>query len=199
MAQRANVSAAWYALARTGARGAPSAEVLERISRALMLTTPGREHSSSSSRGDIRPRFIARRGKVSRRASSECSTRWSSFRVREDGHVGSRGVESRGVGVCSATKISRATKRNILRRIFTDPQSRAAQMDWESVARFAVAAFRADTARAGASANVQALVERTAAGCVPISKRIWRENEVSLHGEGTKRLRHPIAGLLGAG
>ena len=25
--------------------------------------------------------------------------------------------------------------RNILRRIFTDPQSRAAQLDWESVAR----------------------------------------------------------------
>jgi PAS domain-containing protein len=35
-------------------------------------------------------------------------------------------------------------QRNILRRIFFDPQVRAVQLDWQSVARFAVAAFRAD-------------------------------------------------------
>jgi hypothetical protein len=43
-------------------------------------------------------------------------------------------------------------QRNILRLIFLDPSVRAAQLDWESVARFVVAAFRADAARAGAAA-----------------------------------------------
>ena len=38
-------------------------------------------------------------------------------------------------------------QRNILRRIFFDLQARAAQLDWQSVARFAVAAFRAEPAR----------------------------------------------------
>ena len=40
-------------------------------------------------------------------------------------------------------------QRNILRFIFLDPRARAAQYDWESVARFVVGAFRVDAARAG--------------------------------------------------
>ncbi|MGH0354348.1 hypothetical protein [Sinorhizobium meliloti] len=40
-------------------------------------------------------------------------------------------------------------ERNILLRMFLDPATRAAQSDWESVARFLVATFRAETARAG--------------------------------------------------
>ena len=85
--------------------------------------------------------------------------------------------------------------RNILRKIFFDPKARAKQLDWQSVARFAVAAFRADTARAGASAEVQALVEelRTLS---PEFEAIWRENDVHSYGEGTKKLRYPGGGLL---
>src|SRR6201988_3561541 len=44
VAQRANVSATWYTWLEQGRGGAPSAEVLERISRALMLTEVEREH-----------------------------------------------------------------------------------------------------------------------------------------------------------
>ena len=51
-------------------------------------------------------------------------------------------------------------RRNILRLIFCEPRVRAAQYDWESVARFVVAAFRADAARAGAVSHVAAFVER---------------------------------------
>ncbi len=45
------------------------------------------------------------------------------------------------------------SKRNVLRFIFLDPRVRAAQDDWESVARFVVGAFRVDAARAGAAAR----------------------------------------------
>jgi PAS domain-containing protein len=86
-------------------------------------------------------------------------------------------------------------QRNILRRIFFDPQFRAVQLDWQSVARFAVVAFRADTARAGASANVQELVDELRR-LSPESEMMWRENDVRTHGGGTKHLRHPVAGLL---
>jgi hypothetical protein len=85
--------------------------------------------------------------------------------------------------------------RNILRRLFFDPQTRAAQFDWQSVARFAVAAFRADTARAGASANVTKLVDELRR-LSPEFEVMWRDNDVRAHGEGTKRLRHPVAGML---
>jgi len=44
VAQRANVSATWYTWLEQGRGGAPSADVLERIARALMLTNIEREH-----------------------------------------------------------------------------------------------------------------------------------------------------------
>src|SRR5262245_65694872 len=44
VAQRANVSATWYTWLEQGRGGAPSADVLDRIGRALMLTDVEREH-----------------------------------------------------------------------------------------------------------------------------------------------------------
>src|SRR5579863_2110290 len=44
VAQRANISPTWYTWLEQGRGGAPSADVLNRISRALMLTELEREH-----------------------------------------------------------------------------------------------------------------------------------------------------------
>src|SRR5580698_1694371 len=44
VAQRAHVSATWYTWLEQGRGGAPSADVLDRIARALMLTEVEREH-----------------------------------------------------------------------------------------------------------------------------------------------------------
>src|SRR5260370_932303 len=44
VAQRANVSATWYTWLEQGRGGAPSADVLDRIARAMMLTDAEREH-----------------------------------------------------------------------------------------------------------------------------------------------------------
>src|SRR6202522_4293061 len=44
VAQRANVSATWYTWLEQGRGGAPSADVLDSIARALMLTGIEREH-----------------------------------------------------------------------------------------------------------------------------------------------------------
>src|SRR5215470_14431354 len=44
VAQRANVSATWYTWLEQGRGGAPSADVLNRLARALMLTDVEREH-----------------------------------------------------------------------------------------------------------------------------------------------------------
>jgi hypothetical protein len=61
------------------------------------------------------------------------------------------------------------------------------------VARFVVGAFRADAARAGATSEIAELVEELCLAS-PEFKAIWQENEVIAHGEGTKRLRHPVLG-----
>src|SRR5213596_2284641 len=44
VASRANISSTWYTWLEQGRGGAPSADVLDRISRALMLTDVEREH-----------------------------------------------------------------------------------------------------------------------------------------------------------
>src|SRR5580658_1954272 len=44
VAQRANISPTWYTWLEQGRGGAASADVLDRISRALMLTDVEREH-----------------------------------------------------------------------------------------------------------------------------------------------------------
>jgi hypothetical protein len=86
-------------------------------------------------------------------------------------------------------------QRNILRFIFLDPRVRAAQHDWESVARMVVGAFRVDAARAGAAAEVEPLVDELCR-LSPEFKAMWRDNDVRSHGEGVKRIRHPILGLV---
>ena len=85
--------------------------------------------------------------------------------------------------------------RNVLRLMFLDPRVRAAQFDWESVARYVVAVFRADAARAGAAAPMQALAAELCQAS-PEFAAMWRDNDLRSFGEGVKKLRHPVLGTL---
>jgi hypothetical protein len=86
-------------------------------------------------------------------------------------------------------------QRNILRLIFSTPRIRATQYDWESVARFVVGSFRVDVARAGAASEVSQLVDELCR-LSPEFEALWRDNDIHVHGEGAKRLRHPILGPI---
>ena len=86
-------------------------------------------------------------------------------------------------------------QRNVLRLMFLDPRARAAQYDWESVARFVVSAFRVDAARAGAAAEVEPLVNELCR-LSPEFKAMWRDNDVRGVSEHVKHIRHPILGPL---
>ena len=86
-------------------------------------------------------------------------------------------------------------QRNVLRFIFLDPVVRAAQYDWESVARHVVSAFRVDAARAGAAAEVQPLVDELCR-LSPEFMALWRDNDLRSHGEAVKHIRHPKLGPI---
>lgn len=86
-------------------------------------------------------------------------------------------------------------ERNILRRMFLDPATRAAQRDWEPVARFLVATFRAGTARAGEDERAAELVAELSGKSADF-KRMWRENDVQMTGEGAKTIRHAVVGEI---
>jgi len=71
-----------------------------------------------------------------------------------------------------------AEQRNGLRLVFCNARVRAAMPNWESDARFVVAAFRADTARAGTAQNAKALVDELCR-LSPEFEAIWRDNDVA--------------------
>src|SRR6202789_2712716 len=195
VAQRANISSTWYTWLEQGRGGAPSAEVLDRIARALMLTDVEREHL-----------FLLGLGRP------------PEVRYRKDDGVTPRLQRVLDALQPSPALIRTATwdivawnraatvmltdygslppeQRNVLRFIFLDPRARAAQHDWESVARFVVGTFRADAARAGAAAEVQPLVDELCR-LSPEFKAMWRDNDVRSHGEGVKQIRHPVLGPI---
>ena len=91
-------------------------------------------------------------------------------------------------------------RRNILRRIFLDPDHRARQPNWDAVARFVVSVFRADAARAHAGAGpspyVDALVRELRHRSLEFDAFWQADQDVRSHGEGSKVLVHPAAGPL---
>ena len=195
VAQRANISSTWYTWLEQGRGGAPSANVLDRIARALMLTDVEREHL-----------FLLGLGRP------------PEVRYRKD-----EGVTPRLQRVLDALEPTPAlirtaiwdvvawnraatvmltdygalppAQRNILRLVFLDPKVRDAQYDWDSVARFVVGAFRVDAARAGAAEQVESLVDELCR-LSPEFKAMWQDNDVRSHGEVVKHIRHAVLGPL---
>ena len=85
--------------------------------------------------------------------------------------------------------------RNLLRLLFGDSANAQRQPGWEAMAGFVVAAFRADAARAGASQAVAGLVEELSASSA-LFARLWCDNDVVAGQGSSKRIRHPLLGLI---
>ena len=196
VAQRANISPTWYAWLEQGRGGAPSADVLDRIARALMLTDFEREHLFLLGLG--RPpeaRYRKNEGVTPRLQ-----------RVLDALHPSPAVIRTATWDVIAWNPAATVMlmdygslppeQRNMLRFIFLDPRARDAHYDWESVARLVLGAFRLDAARAGAAADVEPLVEELSR-LSPEFKAMWRDNEVPGHrGEMVKRVRHPVLGPI---
>jgi transcriptional regulator with XRE-family HTH domain len=195
VAQRANVSATWYTWLEQGRGGAPSADVLDRIAHALLMTEVEREHLFLLGLG--RPpevRYRAAEGVAPRLQRVLDSLEYSPAIVKTptwDIVAWNRAATA----VLTDYAALPARERNVLRMMFCDPRVRAAQLDWEGVARFVVATFRADATRAGATRDIAAFAEELSR-LSPEFEVMWRDHDVRAYGEGIKSLRHPMAGLI---
>jgi transcriptional regulator with XRE-family HTH domain len=196
VAQRANISPTWYTWLEQGRGGAPSADVLDRIARALMLTDVEREHLFLLGLGRPPEACYRKSEGVTPRLQRVLDALDPSPAVIRtaiwDVVAWNRAATVMLIDYGSLPP----DQRNILRFIFLDPRARGAQYDWESVARFALGAFRVDAARAGAAAEVESLVEDLCR-LSPEFRAMWRENDVrGPHGEAVKHVRHPALGRL---
>jgi transcriptional regulator with XRE-family HTH domain len=196
VAQRANISPTWYTWLEQGRGGAPSADVLDRIARALMLTDVEREHLFLLGLG--RPpeaRYRENEGVTPRLQRVLDALEPSPALIRTA--IWNVVAWNRAATVMLGDYGSLpAHQRNVLRIIFLDPRARAVQYDWEGVARHVVGMFRVDAARAGAAAEVGPLVDELCR-LSPEFKAMWAENDVrgSQH-EVVKHIRHPVLGPL---
>src|SRR6201997_698514 len=134
VAQRANISPTWYTWLEQGRGGAPSADVLDRIARALLLTDVEREHL-----------FLLGLGhppEVRYRAAEGVTPRLQ--RVLDALPLSPAYVKTSTWDIVAWNRAAAAVltdygslapeQRNVLRLLFCDPRVRAAQFDWESVA-----------------------------------------------------------------
>jgi transcriptional regulator with XRE-family HTH domain len=196
VAQRANISPTWYAWLEQGRGGAPSADVLDRISRALLLTDVERERLYLLGIG--RPpeaRYRKTEGVTPRLQRVLDALDPSPALIRTatwDVIAWNRAATVMLMDYGSLPP----EQRNMLRFLFLDPRARAAHHDWESVARLVVGAFRLDAVRAGAAQDVEPLVDELCAAS-PEFKAMWRDNDLPAHhSEGVKHIRHPVLGPL---
>ena len=196
VAQRASISPTWYTWLEQGRGGAPSAEVLNRIASALMLTDREREHLFLLGLG--------RPPEVRYKAAAEGVT--PRLQRLLDALEGSPALVKTATWDIVAWNRAAAVvltdysalppgQRNILRLMFGNSKVRAAQHDWDNIARFVVGAFRVDAARAGAVSEVSELVDELCT-ISPEFAALWRENDVDVHGDGIKRLQHPVLGAI---
>ncbi|GGC56470.1 helix-turn-helix transcriptional regulator [Chelatococcus reniformis] len=195
VAQRANISPTWYTWLEQGRGGAPSADVLDRIARALMLTDVEREHLFLLGLGrppEVRYRTDEAVSPRLQRVLDALEPSPALIRTAAWDVV----AWNRAVAVMLTDYGSLPPEqRNILRSIFLDPRARTAQYDWDSVARFVVGAFRIDAMRAGAAAATEPLVDELSR-LSPEFQAMWRDNDVRSHGEGTKHVKHPVLGPI---
>ncbi|MCT8267635.1 helix-turn-helix transcriptional regulator [Afifella sp. JA880] len=197
VAARANISPTWYTWLEQGRGGAPSADVLDRIAKGLMLTEPEREHLYMLALGhppEVRYQPVEGVTPRLQRVLDAMPLSPAIIKTALWDVVGWN--RAAAALLTDYSKLPRE-RRNILRLMFSSSRVRAKQEGWESVARFVVGSFRADVARAGASGSAE--VMRLVAELCEMSpefEALWQDNDVVAHGEGVKCIHHPEAGML---
>jgi len=195
VALRADISPTWYTWLEQGRGGSPSADVLDRIAKGLMLTEPERDHLHVLAFGHPpEPRYRRRDDVTPRLQLVLDAMPFSPAVVRTATWDVVAWNRAATVVLTDYSKLP-AERRNILRLMFSDERVRAAQDDWRDVARWIVGAFRADAARAGAVAEIRRLVDELSAAS-PEFAAMWGDNEITSTREGTKRLHHPVLGTI---
>jgi transcriptional regulator with XRE-family HTH domain len=194
VATRAHVSVTWYTWLEQGRGGPPSDEVLERLASALALDPADREFMfllAQQRPPPIKPTTSAAVTPALQRVLDGMPTTPAVVKTLTWDIVA---WNAAAAAVLSDYAAQPPGGRNLLRRLFIEPAMRAVP-DWEANARFAIATFRVDAARAGDSPEAAALAEELQARSKDF-RRLWADNETSSHYVGVKRIERPPAGAI---
>ena len=195
VAARAHVSVIWYTWLEQGRGGAPSSHVLDRLARALELDAAGREMLFLLANRQPPLVSLPARPAVPESLPQVLDAMPTSPAIVKTPTWDIVAWNAAAVAVLDDYGARAEHERNLLRRLFEDPQRRIALPDWEDTVRWAVAVFRIDVARCGADSDAAALAAELQASNEDF-RRIWADSGVRRPGSGLKRLVHPDVGEL---
>lgn len=195
VAQRAGISPTWYTWLEQGREINPSADVLDRLADALLLTAIERTHLLTLARPAPAPSAAPRFS----REIPDVLTAWLAG-LDQPGYVlnGRWDVLAWNEAACRLLGDFAAvatTDRNILRMIFLSEHWRTLFVDWEDLAASAVAQFRAETARHAGEPELLALTDALTRDSTEFA-RLWHGRTLDVPQVKTKRLRHAELGLI---
>jgi transcriptional regulator with XRE-family HTH domain len=193
VALRAHVSATWYTWLEQGRGGAPSTEVLNRLAAALALTAVEREHLFLLAQN--RPPEVTYRPSeaITPQLQRVLDSLELSPAMVKTAQWDIIGWNAAAAAVLTDYALLPPGQRNVLKLLFSNERVRNKTRHWEAHARFAVAAFRADIARLGATERVRGFVDELIA-MSPEFASIWNDYDLQSYGEGMKQFAHPLVG-----
>jgi transcriptional regulator with XRE-family HTH domain len=198
VAQLAGVGVTWYTWLEQGRDIKASDQVLEAISRTLMLDRDERAHLFTLAGAPNTLTALA--GDAASDAVSEATLRLlrqiepypACVQTAKYDLLAYNRTYSRLINDMDAKPVS---DRNCMWLAFTDPDWRVCVPDWELVTARMVAQFRGQMAEHVAEPAWKAHLKRLKAAS-PEFARLWEKHEVASAQTGRKRFRNPHVGLL---
>ncbi|AGL15183.1 helix-turn-helix transcriptional regulator [Actinoplanes sp. N902-109] len=191
VAQLAAVSIDWYIRLEQGRVGVPGTAVLDAVAGALQLSEVERHHLHLIARGEAPP---ARH--VPAPASSSLRTMLHSMPTTPAWIVDFRfDVLARNAAAVALFGPGFMVGTNTTEPLFLDPGARDFQLDWDRIAREHVGNLRANLARHPGDPRLEELVTGLRRGSREFATW-WDDQTVQERTNGTKRLLHPVAGVM---
>ncbi|KUN24027.1 XRE family transcriptional regulator [Streptomyces antibioticus] len=192
LAQLAGISVDYYVRLEQGRATAPSAEVLDALSRALGLDAAERRHLDTLAAGRPDPVPRQRIGPGLRRALDAMD----GLPVFVTNHRLDVVAWNRlGAALMGGLDVPGRRDPNNARFVLLDPAARDVHPDWEDRAAEAVGQLRVAAGRHPDDPELTGLIAELAEHSAEF-RRIWDSGEVTMCAAGRKRVRHPAVGVL---
>ncbi|MFC8198899.1 helix-turn-helix transcriptional regulator [Streptomyces sp. NPDC057298] len=202
VAALADVSVEYYAKLERGSLAGVSPAVLEAVARALQLDDAERAHLLHLAQAQEGPGTLPRpRARAGRQRLLHESLHWTLDAIT----AGPAFVTNGRLDVLAANQLARAfysdlfggaTKSpNIARYQFLDPAAHVFYPDWDLAADMTVDVLRTEAGRNPHNKGLHDLVGELSTRSDAFRTR-WGAHNVTRHGTGTKRFRHPVVGEL---
>jgi transcriptional regulator with XRE-family HTH domain len=190
----AGVGATWYTWLEQGRDVRPSAEVLSALADALKLDPAERRHLFIL---NDRPAPI---GVAGPERVEQPLRRMLDSLTGQPAHILGRRWDilawnPAAVALFGDYEKLQGDERNIMHLVFANAAHRALLMDWETLARAALAMFRADSARYAGDPEFDRLIALLTRASREF-RQWWPKQEVLRPLTGHKRIHHPVGGAM---